>query len=244
MIRFSVITIFPELIRSYTEESIIKRAQKAGAVQIAIYDLRSWTTDKHHTVDDKIFGGAAGMLLKIEPLFVAINELKQKAVSDGFVPKVITTKASGTFFTQRVAESYAKKREEDTDYIILCGRYEGFDARIEAFIDEEFSIGPYILTGGELPALIIMDSVIRLLPGVLGNPESAVEETDFLVEGSHITVIGEHPQYAPPATFIGNDYAGVEHTLEVPEILRSGHHKKLTDFNKSQRKEKQVTLGE
>jgi len=239
MIKFSVLTIFPELIDSYTSRSILKRAQENGLVTIKSYNLRDWTTDKHHTVDDKVFGGGAGMLLKIQPLFDAINDLKKQSIKNGFTPVVIATSAAGELFSSKMASSFAKGAEnKDINYIIICGRYEGFDARVNEFIDIFITTGPYILTGGELSALIMVDAITRLVPGVLGNPKSSMEETSFELVNNKIHTNKEHPQYSLPSTFEGEDYQGIKHTLSVPSILLSGHHKNIDEYNKSQREDK------
>lgn len=242
MIRFTVLTLFPEIIEGYCASSIIGRAQKNGLLTVNVRNIRDWATDKHHTVDDRIFGGGAGMLMKIEPLYLAITELKTKAITDGFKPFVIATAASGTLFTQKIAEKWAKV-DEATDYIIICGHYEGFDARIENFINQKIGIGPYILTGGELPSLIMIDATARLLPDVLGNPESAIDETTFILKDDQIIVDGEHPQYTVPAEFIYTDNVGQPISLKVPEILRSGHHAKIKKTNESQRQESTQNIG-
>lgn len=241
MIRFSVVTVFPEIIEQYSNTSILGRAQKAGLIEIKAYNLRDWANDKHHTVDDRIFGGGPGMLMKIEPLYQAISTLKKKAVSDGYTPKVIATVASGTLFSQKIAENWATQ-EGNTDYIILCGHYEGFDARIDAFIDYKIGVGPYILTGGELPALLMIDAVARLVPEVLGNPESAIDETTFHMEGGEIWVDGEHPQYTVPVLFNYTDEKGQVVELSVPEIFRSGHHANIKKTNQSQRTKRVIKI--
>lgn len=239
MIRFDVVTVFPETIEQYCQSSIIGRAQKQGLVEIKAHNLRNWTTDKHHTVDDRVFGGGPGMLMKVEPLYKAIVELRESAQKKGFVPKVIATVASGQLFTQKKATEWAIP-VQDTTYIVLCGHYEGFDARVFEFVDEQITVGPYVLTGGELPALLMVDAVTRLIPGVLGNDESASDETTFTFANGAITVSGEHPQYTMPAAFSFSDAQGKVHERIVPEILRSGHHKKIKETNDSQRSKKSL----
>lgn len=241
MIRFSIVTLFPDIIASYCSTSIIGRAQKENAISISIYNLRDWTTDKHHTVDDRVFGGGPGMLLKIEPLYKAITELKTKAEKEGYTPLVIATAASGKLFSQIKATSWAQA-SSNTDYIIICGHYEGFDARIKSFVDEFITVGPYVLTGGELPALIMIDAVTRLLPNVLGNAESPQDETLFTIENGQIKVDGEHPQYTMPADFTYIDTNDQTVTATVPEILRSGHHANIKKENTSQRIKKDLIV--
>jgi len=234
MIRFDIVTVFPEIIESYCKTSIIGRAQKLEKVSIVAHDLRKWTTDKHRTVDDRVFGGGPGMLMKVEPLYWAISALKEAAVKDGYVPYVLATVASGTLFTQERAQQLSSP-STSTAYIVLCGHYEGFDARIFDFVDESFSVGPYVLTGGELPSLVLIDTVTRLIPEVLGNEESAGDETTFSFAGKNLQVSGEHPQYTSPAEFSFTDASGKMQTQTVPPVLRSGDHKKIKDENESQR---------
>lgn len=233
MIRFSILTVFPELIDQYCSTSILGRAQKQQLVSITSYNLRNWATDKHRTIDDRVFGGGPGMLMKIEPLYKAITELKQKARTDGFLPWTVATAASGNLFTQHTAQQWANS-PISTDFIFICGHYEGFDARISHFVDQFVGIGPYVLTGGELPALIMIDATSRLLKGVLGNEHSAQDETQFALEHNKIIIDGEHPQYTMPASFEYTDDTG-SHTLTVPDILRSGNHQKIADENRSRR---------
>lgn len=242
MIRFTILTVFPEIIEKYTTASILGRAQKQGKLEIRVRNLRDWATDKHHTVDDRVFGGSPGMLLKIAPIYEALKQLKQESKNDGFMPYVLITTATGNLFSQVRAKSMAGT-QQNTDYIIICGHYEGFDARIYTFIDEELTVGPYILTGGELPALIAVDAVSRLLPEVLGNEHSATDETTFNSNGEAIEVDGEYPQYTTPAEFTFVDEQGKTHVLKVPEVLRSGHHKNIQKENESQRKKRSLKLN-
>lgn len=240
MVHFDIVTVFPEIIENYCNTSIIGRARKNGKVAINVHDLRQWTTDKHKTVDDRVFGGGAGMLLKVEPLYKAINELSSNANKKGLTAKVLATVASGELFNQQKAE--AMSSAENMAYILLCGHYEGFDARIYEWVHEKLTVGPYILTGGELPSLIIIDSVTRLIPGVLGNSFSAQEETMFFPEEEGISVLGEHPQYTSPAVFQFTDQQGLSQERVVPEVLRSGNHKKIADENQNQRKKSRFSL--
>jgi tRNA (guanine37-N1)-methyltransferase len=234
MIRFTVLTVFPNIIESYTTTSILGRAQKQEKLSIRVKNLRDWAKDKHHTVDDRVFGGGPGMLMKVEPLYNALNDLKAEAKKDGYRPYVLITTATGDLFSQTRAKGMASV-EENIDYIIICGHYEGFDARVFNFVDDELTVGPYVLTGGELPALIAIDAVSRLLPSVLGNEQSAIDETTFTNVAGNIQVDGEHPQYTTPAEFSYVDEAGTTQVLTVPEILRSGHHKNIEKENLSQR---------
>jgi tRNA (guanine37-N1)-methyltransferase len=209
-LRIDILTLFPELIGSAVDHSILKRAQSAGVVEITPRDLRDWTHDKRRTVDDAPFGGGAGMVLKPEPVFEAIETLRDEG------SKVILLTPQGAPYTQSVARRYASS---ETHLILVCGHYEGFDERIrEHLADEEISVGDYILTGGELAALIVTDSVVRLMPGVLGNCDSTTSESfeeDLL----------EYPQYTRPAVF--RDWS-------VPEVLVSGHHAEVARWRKAE----------
>ena len=192
---FHLLTIFPDIFNSYINESILKRAQDKKIVKFQIHNLRDWTKDNHKTVDDAPYGGGAGMLMKIEPLYLALRDIKK--LNKKIKPakrKIVLFSASGKKWNQKMASAYSKLDE----VILVCGRYEGVDARIKKFVDEEISVGDYVLTGGELPALTMIDSVVRLLPGVLGNKQSIIEE-------SHSEVgLAEYPQYTRPAIFIAD----------------------------------------
>ncbi len=202
--RFDIITIFPKIFDSYFGESIVGRAVKDELIKIKVHNLRDWTDDNHKTVDDKPYGGGAGMVMKIEPVFKAVEAAKQ-------APKrrVILFSAKGKKFTQ----ADARRLSAYGQLILVCGRYEGVDERVAQYVaDEEISIGDYVLTGGEIPAMIVVDSVSRLLPGVLGKEESLAEES-FIQEGYL-----EYPQYTRPEEFQG---------WKVPETLLSGNHKEI-----------------
>lgn len=219
---FHLLSIFPNIFDSYLNESILKRAQDKKIVKFKVHNLRDWTNDKHKTVDDTPYGGGAGMLMKIEPLYKALKDIKKSSAKiPATKKKVILLSASGKKWTQARAQKYSKL----SDIVFVCGRYEGVDARIKKFVDEEISVGDYVLTGGELPALTIIDSIVRLLPGVLGNKKSVIEE-------SHSeTGLAEYPQYTRPEIFTagGKKYA-------VPPILLTGDHKKIEDWRKKQQK--------
>lgn len=221
--KFHLLTIFPAIFDSYLNESILKRAQEKKIIKFQIHNLRDWTSDKHKSVDDAPYGGGAGMLMKIEPLHKALTAIKK--INKKIKPtkrKVILLSASGQKWNQALAQKYAKLEE----IIFVCGRYEGVDARLKKFVDAEISVGDYVLTGGELPALTIIDSVTRLLPGVLGNNESIIEE-------SHSTGgLLEYPQYTRPEIFTASGKRYV-----VPKILLSGDHKKIKEWqSKAQQK--------
>ncbi len=219
-IRFDIITLFPEACAPYTEASILKRAQESSLIEIYFHQLRDFALDKHKTVDDTPYGGGAGMVLKVEPLVACLEHVLGLAPEIARTKtRVIVTSAKGELYTQRHTERLS------TDYeriIFVCGRYEGIDQRfIDHCVDEEFSIGEYVLTGGELPALIMLDSIARLVPGVLGNEESSVHES-YSKEGGR-----EHPQYTKPEVY--RDWS-------VPNILLSGNHKAIDDWRTENRK--------
>lgn len=223
---FHIITIFPNIFNSYFNESILKRAQKNNLINIKIHNLRDWTDDKHKTVDDAPFGGGAGMIMKVEPLFKALQSIKapfNKVGRGDLNSKTILLSAKGKTWNQQLAKKYSKLN----DIILICGRYEGVDERVKKFVDEEISIGDYVLTGGEIGAMAIIDSIARLLPEVLGNSESAKNE-------SHSTPgVLEHPQYTRPEVFTTpfnkggkGDFKKIK-SYRVPKELLSGNHKKI-----------------
>lgn len=220
--RFDIISIFPKAFDCYFNESIIKRAQKKGLIKINIHNLRDYTVDKHKTVDDKPYGGGPGMIFKIEPIYKAVNDLKRKAKNEK--RKIILLSAKGKKFDQQMAKRMAKLER----LILICGRYEGIDERVAKCIaDEEVSVGEYILTGGEIPAMIIVDAVSRLLPGVLGKKESLSQESFF--QKGYL----EYPQYTRPENFKG---------WKVPKVLLSGDHKKIEEWRIKNSKRKTQIL--
>lgn len=207
--KFDIITIFPHIFDSYFSESILKRAREKGLIEVVSHNLRDYTDDKHKTVDDTPYGGGAGMVLKVEPIFRAVEDIKKVTEEK---TRTILFSAKGKRFTQADAQ---RLRGYDR-LIFVCGRYEGVDERVaEHIVDEELSIGDFVLTGGELPAMIVIDAVARLLPEVLGNIESAQYES-HAEEG-----VLEHPQYTKPEEFNG---------WKVPEVLLSGHHKEIENW--------------
>lgn len=220
--KFHLLTIFPSIFDSYLNESILKRAQEKKIVKFQIHNLRDWTSDKHKSVDDTPYGGGAGMLMKIEPLYQALQTIKK--LNKKIKPtkrKIILLSAAGKKWHQALAQRYSKLEE----IIFVCGRYEGVDARLKKFVDEEISVGDYVLTGGELPALTIIDSITRLLPGVLGNTVSIIEE-------SHSTEgIIEYPQYTRPEIFMAG-----RKKYPVPKILLSGDHQKIKEWQINKQK--------
>jgi len=228
---FHIITIFPKIFDSYFNESILKRARTNKLINIKIHNLRDWTTDKHKTVDDTPFGGGAGMVMKIEPIYKALRSIApfNKGGEGDLKSKTILLSAKGKTWNQQLAIKYAKL----DNIILVCGRYEGVDERIKKFIDEEISIGDYVLTGGEIGALAIIDSLTRLLPGALGNADSAKYE-------SHSTPgVLEHPHYTRPEVFTASPLQrggrGVK-SYRVPKILLSGDHKRIADWRSKKSK--------
>lgn len=233
MKRYDVITIFPEVIAPYAEASILGKAQKKKLLKIEGHDLRKYSTDKHKKVDDTPYGGGAGMVMTVQPFEDAVRSISQKSkvkslkslVTKRRLPKVrvVLTSASGKRFTQ----DDAKRLAEYDQVIFLCGRYEGVDHRVqEAIADEAISIGDYVLTGGELPALVMIDAIARNLPGVLGNADTLKEES----HGSEGDL--EYPQYTKPETYKFKN----RQTLAVPSVLLSGNHKDIDKWRKEQMK--------
>ena len=202
--RFETLSVFPEVFAPYLDASIMGRAQRAGILDFAAHDLRDWTHDRHRTVDDAPFGGGQGMLMKPAPIFEAMADIK---ASDPRPARVIFFTPVGTPFTQDVAERLSHEER----LVFVCGRYEGMDERVYELADESLSLGDYVLTGGELPAMVVTDAVVRLLPGALGDEMSSVDE-------SFSSGLLEYAQYTRPA-----DYEG----RTVPEVLLSGDHAKV-----------------
>ncbi|MFN7927556.1 MAG: tRNA (guanosine(37)-N1)-methyltransferase TrmD [Blastocatellia bacterium] len=218
--RFDLVTIFPEFFAGPFDFGIIRRARQQGQIEINIHDLRSFTTDKHHVVDDRPFGGDDGMVLKPEPIFRAVEAIRQ---SDSQTAVVLLS-PQGRVFRQAEAERFAK---EFSQLILLCGRYEGVDERVaQHLITGEISIGDYVLTGGELPAMILVDAITRLLPNVLGSETSAVND-------SFSTGLLDFPHYTRPASFNG---------MDVPEVLLSGHHANVAKWRRQAALEKTLKM--
>ncbi len=210
--RFDIITIFPEIFDSYFSESILKLAQEKKLIEIHTHNIRDFTKDKHNRVDDIPYGGGAGMVMTAQPLHDCIKHVK--SLNEG---PVIYLTPQGKTFTQTKAEKFAAKEQ---NLIILCGRYEGIDQRIrDSLVDQEISIGNYVLTGGELAAMVLVDSIARLIPGVLGKEQSH-EQDSF---SKALNRKKEYPHYTRPPKFKG---------MKVPEVLLSGHHKKIEEWRK------------
>jgi tRNA (guanine37-N1)-methyltransferase len=212
--RIDIITIFPNMFGPILNESIVKRAQHKGKVRISVCDLRDHTLDKHRKVDDRPFGGGSGMVMTPEPIFNAVKKLKSQSPKVT-KPHVVLLCPQGKKFNQNTAKKLAKKKH----LILICGHYEGVDERVrQELVDEEISIGDYVLTGGELPAMVLVDAVVRLIPGVLGDKNSLNFES---FEGNLL----EYPHYTRPANFKG---------LCVPSVLLSGDHKNIEIWRKKE----------
>jgi len=215
--QFEVFTLLPEVFPTYLESSILQRAHQRGLIQVRIHNIRDYTHDRHHTTDDTPYGGGGGMVMKPEPVFEAV-ETVLGIVSDQSQPTpapIILLTPQGRVFTQRAAEELARHER----IALLCGRYEGVDERIrQHLVTDEISVGDYVLTGGELPALLIIDAVSRLIPGVLGDPTGAEDD-------SHSMGLLEYPHYTRPPEFRG---------WQVPEVLLSGDHGKIEKWRREQ----------
>ena len=223
---FDIITIFPEIFDSYFKESIIKRALKKGLIKIRIHNLRKWAKDRHKTVDDRPYGGGIGMVMKVEPIYKAVREIKQKTknkkptVHTQQKTKVVLFTPRGKKFNQKIAHQFSKLDQ----LILICGRYEGIDERVAKHIaDEELSIGDYVLMGGELPAMITIETVSRLISGVLGKPQLLKERIP-----THGKGFIEYSEYTRPEVF--SPRRGTK--WNVPEVLLSGDHKKIAEWRK------------
>lgn len=212
MIKFDILSIFPEMFLSPLGCSMLKKAQEKGVIRIDLHDIRQWADDKHKMTDDAPYGGGCGMVMKLEPVEQALAEIKKNAVEDS---TVLLMTPQGEVFNQKIAEELSQKNQ----IIIVCGRYEGVDERIrEHLVDREISIGDYILTGGEMAALVLIDAVSRLRPDFLGNPESKISE-------SFSQYLLEYPQYTRPATYKG---------WRVPDVLISGNHADIEYWRKTE----------
>lgn len=208
--RIDILTIFPDIFPPILQCSILKRAQAGGAVDIRVHDLRGWTTDKRRTVDDRPYGGGAGMVMKPEPIFKAVERIEQDVHGGtrGAACQIVLMAPTGV----KLEQSLAKDLSGRSHLVIICGHYEGVDERVRQHLaDRELSIGDYVLTGGELPAMVLVDAVVRLLPGVLGHQDAHKEES--FVNGRL-----EYPQYTHPPVFRG---------MAVPEVLRAGDHEQV-----------------
>ena len=215
MLRVDIISIFPDYFSEAFEYGIIRRARAAGLISIQRHDLRSWTSDKHHVVDDRPFGGGDGMVLKPEPIFAAVDSLvgarRCEDVPNG--KRVVLLSPQGRQFTQSMASEFAKCEQ----LVLICGRYEGVDERVaESLVTDEVSIGDYVLSGGEPAALVVVDAVVRLIPGALGSDTSATTE-------SFLDGLLDYPHYTRPPEF---------ENLKVPEVLLTGHHAEIAEWRR------------
>jgi tRNA (guanine37-N1)-methyltransferase len=210
--KIDVLTLFPEMFAGPLDVSMVARARKLGLVDLQIRNLRDWTHDRHKTVDDRPFGGGPGMVLKPEPIFEAVEALA------GATTRVLMMAPTGRPFTQAIAHELATQEH----LLFLCGSYEGFDERVRTLVQDEISIGDYVLTNGGLPAMVVIDAVTRLLPGVLGDADSAQDESfsDGLLE---------YPHYTRPAEFRG---------MKVPEVLMSGNHAEIEKWRREQARQR------
>ena len=226
-VKIDIVTLFPEICRAPLSESILKRAQEKGILELDVHNLRDWTTDKHHIVDDAPFGGGQGMVMKPDPIFAAVEDLKQRTLNVQHPtskaqsnisfqpPKIILMSPAGRRFDQRMA----RQLSHESQLIIICGHYEGIDHRvIDHLVDLEISIGDYVLTNGAIAAVVLVDAIVRLLPGALGHEQSASDDS---FSGGFL----EAPQYTRPADFRG---------WRVPDILLSGNHAEIAKWRKEQ----------
>ena len=209
--RFDVFTLFPEVLETYLNTSMMQRARERALLEVNLHNIRDWTTDKHHVTDDTPYGGGGGMVMKPEPIFAAVEGVLG---SPPICPVILLTPQG-----ERLTQEKAQDLMRHSHFALLAGRYEGVDERVrQHLVTEEISIGDYVLTGGELPALVLMDVLARLIPGVLGDPMAAQKD-------SHATGLLEHPHYTRPAEFRG---------WKVPEILLSGHHARIKRWRREQ----------
>ena len=210
MIRFDIITLFPRMFDSPLQESLLKKAQERGLIEIAVHDLRTWAEDRHRTADDTAYGGGAGMVMKVEPIVRALESTRRAPETS----RTVLLTPQGRPFSQDVASALCRFEQ----LVFVCGRYEGVDERVLSFVDDEISIGDFILSGGEIAALVVIDAVSRLVPGVVGDEASVREDTfsNWLLK---------YPQYTRPPSFRG---------LEVPEVLMSGDHEKIRRWRRQE----------
>lgn len=220
--KITILTLFPEMFQGPFSSSIIKNAQEKGFVELEFINIRDYGIGPHKTVDDTPYGGGIGMIMRVDVIKQAIDEAKKSSGIDSQKQKVILMTATGQTYNQRMAESYSSL----SHLIIVCGHYEGFDDRIRNYIDEEVSIGDFVLTGGEIPAMLIIDSVTRLLTGVLKSGVTDAESFSYTDKEGYLL---EYPAYTRPATFDGHS---------VPEVLTTGNHKKIAEWRHQEAKNK------
>ena len=233
--KFDVITIFPNFFNSFLDESLIQKSIQKKLNKFSVHDLRRWSKDRHKTIDGRPYGGGPGMILMAEPIIRALKYIKARNFkATDKKTKIILLSPAGKQFNQNMAQKFSKLEH----LVLICGRYEGVDARVEKFIDEKISVGPYVLSGGEIPAMLIMEAVARLIPGYLGNPKSLEEESQF---GCH-----EYPQYTRPEILnlnSGMKSLALRRTnkkLCVPKVLLGGNHKKIKEWKDKHTKMKQT----
>lgn len=227
-LNFHIITLFPEMFSGPLSESILKRAQSRGIISVHLYDLRDFAEDKHKTVDDTPYGGGPGMVLKVDVIDKAIKAVKESVAKDtGRHIRTILLTPQGEPFIQRKA----RQLTEYTDLIMICGHYEGFDERVrQHLVDEEISLGDFVLSGGEIAAMAIVDAVSRLIPGVLGKDESSAEESFSLTDEKNKPLL-EYPVYTRPLEYKG---------WSVPDVLKSGNHEEITRWRMAEAKKRTV----
>ena len=206
--QFDILTIFPNIFDSYINTSILKIAQQKKKIKINIHNIRDYSKDKHHKTDNTPYGGGPGMVMTVQPIYDCLKKIKKQKKS-----KIIILDPAGKIFNQKMAINYSEKLDQ---IILICGRYEGFDERVYALADEKISIGQYVLSGGELPTMVMVEAISRMLPGVLGHSHSNQDET-FSPDLDYI----EYPQYTKPADFMGK---------KVPVVLLNGNHRKIQEW--------------
>ncbi len=226
---FKILTIFPEFYESVLKTSLLGKSIQKGIIKVEIYNLRNWSTDRsiHKKVDDRPYGGGPGMIMMIEPVYRAIKDIQNQALKLQKRSCIIIFSAKGQEYNQSLAYNLRNNYKE---MILICPHYEGFDERILYFVDYEISIGRYVLSGGDIPALVVLDSVARLIPGFMKNPESILDESYSLNQGE--INVTEYPQYTRPAVFRLDEGT----VLKVPDILLSGDHEKIKKWRDGQKK--------
>jgi len=223
--RIDIITLFPEFFEGIKDYSIVGRAIGSKRIELVTHNLRDWASDKYKSVDDHPYGGGPGMVLRFDVLLKALKNVKAKSKIQNNKSKTILLTPQGQVYKQKMAQELTK----ETNLILICGHYEGFDERIREYVDIEISVGDYVLTGGEIPAMVIVDSVVRLLPGVLGDDKSSIDESHSPSTSSGSTRLLEYPQYTRPDEYDGK---------KVPEILLGGNHKEIDAWRKEQAEER------
>jgi len=222
--RIDIITLFPEFFEGIKDYSIVGRAIGSKRIELVTHNLRDWASDKYKSVDDHPYGGGPGMVLRFDVLLKALKNVKAKSKIQNNKSKTILLTPQGQVYKQKMAQELTK----ETNLILICGHYEGFDERIREYVDIEISVGDYVLTGGEIPAMVIVDSVVRLLPGVLGDDKSSIDESHSPSTSSGQALL-EYPQYTRPDEYDGK---------KVPEILLGGNHKEIDAWRKAQSQER------